>query len=682
MNRILGLFAAAGVLLSACGGGGIQSPDFTPVLQGINITYSGKTASSVATVTPGGSLQFSAVGLYSTPPGTAASNNTVACQTASNGIGVCTLGQISGVSWSVDPVSGNTGAVATIDNTGKATGTRRGNATIRAKAGGFETTDRLLVSGAVLESVQITPTPSDSVPTGRSITLKATPRCADQGTTSNANCVPGKVYNYTWSLPSTFPADTVEFTSGSTGESIVVKTKRFGQFNIDVAVTNEEGTRVNSTIPLTATVRVLDDVIVSADPVVAPPVPLIKGTQTRFVARGRFSDGTIGDIQSTDLGGPGNKLTWTRDTSSLGQFTIPDQASAPAPNTAVIATVASNAQLGSSGLTASGVNTESPTLSVDDRIAVDVRDVGLIAVTRICLNADLGSACTTDIQLPLNETYVFKARGTFQGDAAGVERDIDPKLLPVTWGKTTDSTNITVTTTTGDDPGKGSVRGDVQGAATINVALNAGVAPTVSDRDQALGITVVDQDCRDQLLTSNGTEATSQDSLPNAGGNVQDAGNVIDANPATFGRFNVVVGGGSEETLSMIFRRNGTVVTPPAVNGQNEGQLTVYNPQAILPEVFTLRTVNATGATVQSFSNLQPATVTRGSQTFRYITANATQPFSGLRLEATLPAFSLLDVLSDPTNLPAIIQALMNLGGSSETIDVYTACANVNRAAQ
>lgn len=674
MKRIFGSFMASCLLLTGCGGG-LQSPDFEPVLKNIAITFTPAAGTTAATTAPGSTFKFTAVGLYSTPPGTASGTGLVPCMTAEDRAALCSTGAVSGVTWSVDPTTA-TSPIASIDSNGLASGLRRGSATVRAKVQSFEDTESLLVSGAVLSSFTIAATPGNAVPTGRSITLTATASCTDNSGT--ATCVRDYT-GYSWSLPSNFPANTVTFSpSPATGRIVVAKTNRFGAFSIDAVITNEEGDRITSSIGLNATLRVLDDIVVSADPAVAAPVPLIKGTRTRFIARGVFSDGTIDDILSTDLGGSGNKLTWSRDSSSIGQYTIDD--SAAAPTTAIIATVAADAAVGANGLTARGTNTEATPLALEDRIAVDIREVGLIAVTKICLNADLGSTCSSNVQIPLNETYLFKARGTFQGDAAGVERDIDPALLPVTWGKTPASTNITVATTTGSDPGKGSVTGNALGTATINVALNAGIAVTVTDRDESASVTVVDQDCRDQLLLSNGTAATSDDDVPNDGGNVQNAGNVIDPDPATFGRFNVIVGGGAEETLSMIFRRDANVITPSASGGRNIGLLLAYDPDVILSDIFTVRTVNATGATVQSFTGLQPTTVTRGSQTLYYYTANATMPFSGLRIEATLPPFSVTDVLSNPANLPDAITALL-LGGSSETVDVFTACADVNTAA-
>lgn len=675
MNRILGLFAAAGVLLSACGGGGIQSPDFTPVLQGINITYPGKTASSVATVTPGGSLQFSAVGLYSTPPGTAASNNTVACQTASNGIGVCTLGQISGVSWSVDPVSGNTGAVATVDNTGKATGARRGNATIRAKAGGFEATDRLLVSGAVLESVQITPTPSDSVPTGRSITLKATPLCADQGTTSNANCVPGKVYNYSWALPSTFPAGTVEFTSGTVGESVVVKTKRFGKFTIDVSTTNEEGTRVMQSSPqLDATERVLEDILVSADPAQNAPVPIVVGTKTRFVARGLFSDGAIDDIRAADVKAP---LTWTADGSSVGKITIEEQKDAngavTSPNSAVLV---SGDQVGTTGLTVNGRNIETTGasgpngLQLSDRIGLEVKTFGLVGLADICPFDSVGDACAQNLQLPLNSRTKFKARGFFS-DSPRSARDIDPTKIALTWGKSTTASTGDVDVVGAPNATTGEYTATRAGPVTLTVALtNAQQEPNATPRTVSANALIIEPICREQFFASNGTTSAVSST------NVTNAGSVIDTDPNSFGTITLTspsLLGGDDEFMS--FQRAATLVTPTTTPAQTAGFIIAYDRDVFSPDSLAkIQTLNASGAVVQDLtvSSSQLSSIPqRNGETLVAAKVTPTLPFTGMRFTVTPP---------DPTApvpIPVVGDLLaLLLGGGETDVHVYAACSS------
>jgi len=680
MKRIFGSLAVSCMLLSGCGGK-LQSPDFDATLRSIDIIFTPVAGSATALTAPGSEFQFTAVGRYSTPPGTKAdAQRNVPCTDGS--ADVCTLGEISGVSWSVDPSTNAAGAIASINASGRATGLRRGNATIRAKLEGFESTEALTVDGPVLTSFTITTTPTaaatgvTSVPTGRSVTLTAVPSCSNLAGTTPCT----KDYTtYSWVIPAPFPGDTVTFTPASAaGKSIIAKTKRFGAFSIDASIQNEEKDTVTSTASINATNRVLDDIIVAADPNVAEPVPLLKGARTRFVARGIFSDGSTGEISAADLGGASKSLTWTPDSSSVGQIDAGDIETSPAPNTAVIVTVKPGARLGASGLTASGVNIETTPepLAIDDRIPVEVRDLGLIAVTNICLLRpfeDVGNTCSSDIQIPATETFTFKAKGTFEGDAAGVERDLDPALIGLTWGKSPASTNITVT------PATGEVRGDAQGVATVTVGLNTGVAPTVTDRGELKAITVIDQQCRDQLLLSNGAAATTADSDTTVASSSQvtNAGNVIDAVSSTFGTF-TVASSLTGEDLSMIFRRDGRVITPSASGGQNVSFLLQYaDPELIPSDLLQFQTLDASGAVVQTFNNVSPQTTVRGAQTFYQYSANATMPFAGLRVNVAVPSFGLGDILTNPANLPTALLALLGVGGSFD-VNVYTACANAN----
>lgn len=666
------------MLLAGCGK--LQSPDFDATLRSIDITFTPVSGSATATTAPGSTFQFTAVGRYSTPPGTKfdAQRNVLCTDTSTD---YCTLGTVDNVVWSVDPSNNPAGAIASINSSGLATGLRRGTATVRARRDGFEATEPLTVDGAVLTSFTITTTPAaangvTSVPTGRSITLTATPACSNLAgatpCTTNYN-------GYSWSVPATFPADTVTFTPNpALGKTVSARTNRFGTFSIGATVTNEEGTQINQSVNISATNRVLDDIVVSSDPVVAEPVPLLKGSRTRFVARGIFSDGSTGDISVADLGGANKSLTWTPDSPSAGQVDVGDIDNSPAPNTSVTVTVKPGARLGASGLTASGVNTETTPqpLAVEDRIAVDVRDLSLTAVTNICLlrpTEDVGNTCSINIQIPVGETFTFKAKGTFAGDAPGVERDIDPTLIGITWGKTAASTNITVTPTTGD------VRGDAQGGATVTVGLNAGVAPNVTDRGESKLITVIDQQCRDQLLLSNGTTATAADSSTaiTSRSSVMRAGDVIDGMSDTFGVF-TVASSTTGEDLAMIFRRDGRVVTPPAAGGQNVSFLVRYDDPAVIPsDLIQLQTVDATGAAKETFDNVSPQTIVRGSSTFYQYSANATLPFSGVRINVAVPAFNLLDLLTNPANLPDALLALLGLGGSFD-VEVFTACVDTN----
>lgn len=675
MNRILGLFAATGLVLSACGGGSIQSPDFTPVLQGIDITYPGASNTSTATVAPGSTLQLTALGLYSTPPGTTSANagaQVVSCPTAGNASAVCTLGAVSGVSWSVDPVNNSTGPIASIDNSGNASGLRRGTAVVRAKTGGFETTETLKVSGTVLSEVTIGASPSTSVPTGRSITLTATPKCTnDAGTT--VSCVRTD-YVFSWALSSTFPAETVEFTpSSAQGKTVIAKTKRFGDFVIEVSVTNEEGTVLMTPQALTATERVLDDVIVSADPVQSTPVPIIVGTKTRFVARGLFSDGAIADIRSQDVNGA---LTWTQDASSVGAITIENQTDANgvvSPNAAVLV---SGDQVGATGLNVNGRNTETTGVNgpngllLSDRIALEVKTFGLLGLADICPFDAIGSTCPQNLQLPLSSITKFKARGFFS-DSPNSPRDIDPTKIALTWGKT-------VTTTSGDvrvvgEPSNttGEYEATLGGPVTLTVSMtNALQEPNATPRTLNANVTVIEPICREQFFASNGTSSTVSSS------DVTNAGNVIDADQNTFGTITLTPGallGNGDQSMS--FQRTGTVITPTTTPAQTAGFIIAYDEDVFSPDsLASIQTLNAQGTVVQDLavSSSQLSSIPqRNNETLVAVKINPTMPFTGMRLTVTAPdpeATVPIPVLGD-------LLALL-LGGGDTDVHVYALCSS------
>lgn len=667
MKRNFGIFGsllASSLLLVGCGK--LQSPDFDATLKGIDITFVPTTGSTGAVVAPGSTFKFDIVGIYSTAPGTKANEQTVACGTDSDPDAVCTLRSVSGVTWSIDPNSGSTGPVASVDNTGLATGLRRGSATVRAKVAGvpdaFET---LTVNGAVLTSFTVSPTPASSVPTGRSITLTANPSCSNStGTTS---CV-RQDYNYTWTLPSNFPADTVTFSPNpAVGRTIVVKTNRFGPFSIDVSATNEEGTAVMNTVALNATERVLDDIIVAADPAQSAPVPVIVGTKTRFIARGLFSDGAVGDIRAADVSGA---LTWTQDASSVGRVIIEN--STGSPNAAVLV---SGDQVGLTGLTATGRNIETsgPSgangLELVDRIGVEVKTFGLLGLADICTADSIGNQCLQNVQLPLNSTTKFKARGFF-ADSPSTPRDIDATKIPLTWGKSVTPTSGDVTVVSSGAPAvtTGEYTAIKGGSVTLTASLtSATFEPTANPRTVSANAIVIEPICREQFFASNGTTSSVSST------EVTNAGNVIDTDQNTFGVITLTPGLlGSDEFMA--FQRTGTVVTPSVTPAQPVGFIIAYDREVFSPDsLATIQTLNAEGTVVQnlSVSSSQLTNIpSRNGENLVAAKATATMPFTGLRFTVTPPDPDVVVPIPVVGDLLALL-----LGGGSTDVHVYAACS-------
>lgn len=682
MNRFAWLLTAGAVLLTGCGGG-VSSPDFQGQLVGVDILYPNSTASNPkAVVMPGSTLQFSAVGLYSAPPGTPSSTaGVVPCPSASDSTRVCRQGSIDGVTWSLDSSStGIAGPIATINATGLVSGLRRGTGTVRARVANLEdAVETVIVNGAVLRSIAITATDvknnvtATSVPTGRSFVLTGVATCesgyaggsGDELPNSNAPCT-NLDYQFSWALPATTDQATVEFLPTSRiGESIAVKTKKFGPFQIVASFVNEEGIRKEATIPLSATERVLDDIVVAADPVQAAPVPVVIGAQTRFVAKGVFSDGNTDDIREGDLKAS-TALVWTQDASSVGKITI--QNATGSPNAAVLV---SGDVVGITGLTAKGFNTETtPTggLPLEDRIGVDVKTFGLLGLVDICPFDSIGTECLQNRQLPIGSTTKFKVRGRFQ-DNPSVARDIDPTKISLTWSKTVTPSTGDVTVVSAGTPAvtTGEFVATRQGTVTLNVAISdVNVEPAANPRQISTTATVTEAVCRDQLLTSNGTSGTGSSN------NVRNIGNAIDSNADSFATVSVtppllLIGG--EESLSLQRTATSVIPTPSRSVGFILAPGADFNADASAQ----VETLDAAGNVVQRLAVASSSLPSRNGEAVVAAKASATLPFTGLRLVASAPT-------SEPSGTPLdiLLGPLFDLltGGGSVDIHVYGACAD------
>lgn len=685
------------MLLTACGGG-LSSPDFQGQLVGIDILYPNSTApGSQAAVAPGSTLQFSAVGLYSAPPGTPTNTTgVVACPSVDDADRVCRQGAINGsVTWILDSSStGTAGPVATINSSGLVSGLRRGLGTVRARVANLEdATESLVVNGPVLTSIAITSVDAKnnvtatSVPTGRSFVLTGVASCERglPGTTSGpltysapspANC-DNQDYQFTWAIPTTGDQTAVEFTPVSAvGESVAVKTKKFGQFQIVASLLNEEGMRREAFASLSATERVLDDIVIAADPVQAEPVGVLIATKTRFIAMGLFSDGNTDVLRAADLAAP---LAWSADTAAVGKIIIECGTSdgscsgAPSPNSAVLV---SGDVIGVTGLNARGNNIESTPaggLLVEDRIGIEVRTQGLLGLADICPFDSVGTACLQNPQLPLGSTIKFKARGNFS-DNPSVARDIDPARIGLTWDKTVtpQSGDVTVVTT-GTAPNlvtTGEFTATKLGPVTLNVSITDPlVEPAATPRQLSANATVIESLCTDQLLSSNGTSTTVSSN------EVSNAGSAIDSDPNSFATITLNQSFllGTEQSLSL--QRAATTVTP-AVSGTPVGFLIahedVFNPDTLVD----IATLNAAGAVVQDNLSVTATRLTgvpqRNAETLVSVKVNATQPFTGLRLTLTPPD------PESPVPIPVLGELLaLLLGGGETDVHVYAACSGL-----
>lgn len=150
---LVGFLALMG---TGCGDGSVQSPDFTSVLQELRIVP------LAATVAAGRTVQFSAVGVYTLPPGSDSPTEER---------------PVSNVNWAVDNTN------ASINGNGLATGLVAGAAQISASLDGVDAPDNALltITAAEIDSIAIDP-PTATISLGGTQVFTATATFSD-GTT-------------------------------------------------------------------------------------------------------------------------------------------------------------------------------------------------------------------------------------------------------------------------------------------------------------------------------------------------------------------------------------------------------------------------------------------------------------------------------------------------------------------
>lgn len=302
MKSKVGLFATSGLALalSACGGG-LQSPDFNAVLNGVVIE---EIAVNTLTVDVGATLPLRAFGLYTLPPG---STEGETC-----GEFRCTRGAATGVTWSV---TGQDAAFATVDSAGVVRGIKRkpptgttglGRVTVTARIGDLPSDDvNVTVDGEVLQTLVFTPSSLSAsgdtilpVPVGIRQPLAVQGQYTVRGQFSqlgNVRDIISETVN--WSINDTAFA-TVSTATGVTNTLLGVRETVTPRPILTVRATNLEG----------------DAVTAARDAVVTPPVlvglasirsekdTIEVDEQIALIALGRFSDGMDRDLTRIEGG--------------------------------------------------------------------------------------------------------------------------------------------------------------------------------------------------------------------------------------------------------------------------------------------------------------------------------------------------------------------------------------------
>lgn len=245
------LVGLSALIATGCGGDSVQSPDFTPVLQELRIEP------ATATVAAGRTTQFTAIGIYTLPPGSDAAAGER---------------EVTGVSWSVNNDN------ASIDGNGLATGLLEGTAEISATLDGITATDPaiLTIGPAELDSISIEPDPA-------SISLGETQTFTANGTFSDGTVVPVSVV---WASSNVGVATVAP----TTGSSTIATSVSEGTTNITATSGSIQDSVVLTVGPFVPTLQTLT---VAPDPGTSPAGRPLQFTVTAECTTAPFSE-TLG----------------------------------------------------------------------------------------------------------------------------------------------------------------------------------------------------------------------------------------------------------------------------------------------------------------------------------------------------------------------------------------------------
>ena len=536
------LIGLCALIAAGCGDGSVKSPTFTPILQELRI------APLAASVAAGRTVQFSATGVYSTPPGSDFPTSER---------------PISNVSWVVD------NANASIDGSGLATGLLVGTAQINASSDGVQADApaTLTVTAAELDSIAIDP-PSATIPLGGTQVYTATGTFSD-GTT-------GPVFP-TWTSSNQAAATVTPGPSTTTTATSVAE----GTTTITATVDAEQAT---ATLTVGPFVPQLVSIAVTPNTATAP-----LGRPTQFTAVGQCTTSPFS--AATAPCSPPTAVTWAATTPTVATVsntgvatgilvgtteitatsgtivgTATFNVTAPVVDSLIVTPAsASIAVGGTQRFTATAVLTTGVTTSIEvdwtssvpaiatvspangaftDATGVDLGNTLIIATTTNALGETItgqGQLTVTGVVLQTLlrvETAAGEARGrttpgravefvAIGGFSDGTEAPIDD--ANITW--TTSDTAIA--TVNADGFATGVTQGQVQvRAARVDVPAQTAFAL----------LTVTDAVCTTPLLQSEGATVAEFASPLCVGCSVDSEGNIINASTEDFATVTTLVG--------------------------------------------------------------------------------------------------------------------------------------------
>ncbi|MGQ0501052.1 MAG: Ig-like domain-containing protein [Panacagrimonas sp.] len=314
MKSLKVLLAAGVLMLGGCGGGSVQSPDFTSELVSIEI------GDAPATAPIGRNVQLVTEGQFSAPPGSDPD----------------TITRNVKASYTVSPASR-----ATVSDTGIFIGKTVGNVTITAKSGGKTSAPITIeIIAPVLESLVITPeTATIGVGSTRNFSVKGlfsdseTPRTLDTP--------------ITWESDDT---STVTV-SPSSGPTTVATGVALGDTTITATTVSDEGETISDTAAITVTNATLTSLL-RIEPVNAF---VVQGFTLQFTAIGSFSDGSEQPLM-------GSSIDWDSATQAVATIDVNGLASGLTTGQSVITATLKPE------VVASGGRTATVTLTVTDSV--------------------------------------------------------------------------------------------------------------------------------------------------------------------------------------------------------------------------------------------------------------------------------------------------------------------------
>lgn len=264
MKGIRSLLALFAIVLSACGDGSVQSPDFTAELIGLQARTS--TGDNTASAAAGRTVQLEAIGTFTTPPGSEAGSE---------------FAPVS-AQWSSSDDN-----VATVDGNGLVTASTPGIATITATSGGFSDTVSITVTAAVLESLTITlegdatqtPITSDQIASGTSRRYRAVGVYSDEVRRS---------LPVDWSSSDPQTATTTTPVDPTPVKTITVPITATVGDTADITVTSPADDAITATMTITVVGAQLQSV---EEVVLDPGSPIPVDSSTEATAIGAYSDG-------------------------------------------------------------------------------------------------------------------------------------------------------------------------------------------------------------------------------------------------------------------------------------------------------------------------------------------------------------------------------------------------------